>query len=263
MDNNPITLTSVSREVHRVYLEPLTLKMLERIIEQENPGAIMPTFGGNIAMHLVIFLDREGILDRYNVRVLGTSVSGLKRYRDAGIFRKTLRDLGLPLMEALIVHSMEECYHASRSLGFPIILRPGFALEGIGGYLAYNVDELREFARMAFNLSPVQEVVVERVPADWIQFAVELIHDPVSSGKVYPVGTFEALDWGVGVHPGNSVVVTPAPTLKEDLLEKALSVAGHIAGTMEICGSFQVRFALSPVDDELVVLRVVYGLNRF
>lgn len=263
VDNNPITLTSVSREVHRVYLEPLTLKMLERIIEQEKPWAIMPTFGGNIAMHLVIFLDREGILDRYNVRVLGTSVSGLKRYRDAGIFRKTLRDLGLPLMEALIVHSMEECYHVSRSLGFPIILRPGFALEGIGGYLAYNVDELREFARMAFNLSPVQEVVVERAPADWIQFAVELIHDPVSSGKVYPVGTFEALDWGVGVHPGNSVVVTPAPTLKGDLLEKALSVAGHIAGTMEICGSFQVRFALSPVDDELVVLRVVYGLNRF
>lgn len=263
VDNNPITLTSASKQASRVYLEPMTLKLLEKIIAREKPDAIMHNFGGCLAMHLVIFLDREGILDRYNVRVLGTTIPSLRRFMDSEIFKKTLRNLGIPIMDASVTHNVDECYSVSHALGFPIILRPAFALEGIGGYLAYNIEEVKQLAYIAFNLSPVQEVIIERAPADWIQFAIEGIHDLSSPGKVHLVGTFEALDGGVGVHPGNSVVIAPSPTLKNDLLKKALHFAGLIAKNMEICGSYQVRFALSPSKGEIVVLRVVYGLNRF
>jgi len=263
VDNNPVTLASVSGQAHRVYLEPLTLNLLEKIIEQERPDGIMHAFGGCLAMHLAIFLDREGVLDRYGVKVLGTSVSSLKRFMDSELFKKTIRNLGVPVMDAVVVRNVNECYNVSRQLGFPVILRPAFALEGIGGYVAYNIDEVKQLAQIAFNLSPVQEVVTEQAPVDWIQFALEGIHDPSSPGDVHLVGTFEAMDGGVGVHPGNSVVVAPALTLKNDLLEKALNLAGLIAGNMGICGTFQVRFATSENYDELVVLRVIYGLNRF
>ncbi len=263
VDDNPVTLSSALGLASRVFLEPLTLKMLEGIIAQERPDSIMHCTGGCLATHLAIFLDREGILDRYGVRVLGTPVPALKRFMDAEIFKKGLRDSGVPLMDAAVVHNVDECFSVSRSLGFPLILRPAFASEGIGGYLAYNVEEVKQLAQLSLNLSPVHEVFLERAPADWVQFAIEAIHDPACLGEVRLVGTLEALDGGVGVHPGNSLVVAPAPTLRGELLSKALYWAGHAARLMEVCGSFQVRFALSPSSGDLVLLRVVHGLNRF
>ena len=220
-------------------------------------------FGGSLATHLVIFLDREGVLDRYDVKVLGTNVPALKRFMDAEVFKRAMRESGVPLMKAEVINNVDECIEVAKSFGFPLILRPSFALEGIGGYLAYNLEEVKNFARVALDLSPVKEVLLERAPADWVQFAIEAIHDPNHPGRVHLVGTFEALGGGVGVHPGNSVVIAPAPTLKGALLKKALNWAGLIAKFIEVSGSFQVRFALAPDGEEMVVLRAVHGLNRF
>ncbi|MDD5203965.1 MAG: hypothetical protein PHS17_01015 [Desulfobacterales bacterium] len=262
VDDSPVTLFNGVDGV-RSYLEPLTLKRLEAIIEQEKPQAVVYAFGGCLATHLVIFLEREGVLDRNEVRVLGTGVPALKRYMDPEIFKRTVRKLGVSFMESVIVDNVDQCIEESRNLGFPLILRPSFALEGIGGYVVYNVDEVKERARLAFNLSPVQQVLLERAPAEWVQFALEAVHDLSTPGKVYMVGTMEALAGGVGVHPGNSLVISPAPSMRCEVLREAEQVAGLIAGAAEISGSFQVRFALSPHSGELSVLRVIHGLNRF
>jgi len=263
VDDNPATLASSQDLTERVYLEPLNLKVLEKIIEEEKPDGLMYCFGGNLAAHLVIFLERDGVLDRFNVKILGTNVLALKRFMDAEILKSDLRDMGVPLMEAEVVDNVEECVELAKSFGFPLILRPSFALEGIGGYLAYNLEEVKNLARLALNLSPVEEVLLERAPADWMQFAIEAIHDPKDPGNVHLAGTFEALAGGVGVHPGNSVVIAPALTLKGDILEKARKISALIAKSIEICGTFQVRFALAPSGEGLVVLRVIHGLNRF
>ncbi len=263
VDDNPATLASSRDLADRVYLEPLTLKVIEKIIEREKPDGIMYGFGGNLAAHLVIFLEREGVLDRFGVKVLGTKVPALKRFMDVEIFKGDLLKMGVPLMEAEVVDNVDECVEVAKSFGFPLILRPSFSLEGIGGYLTYNIEEVKNLARLALNLSPVEEILLERAPADWVQFAIEAVHDPKNMGIVYLVGTFEAIGGGVGVHPGNSVVIAPALTLKEGLLEKAMNFSALIAKSIEVCGNFQVRFALAPSKDEMVVLRVVHGLNRF
>ena len=263
VDDNPATLASSRGQADSVYLEPLTLRLLERIIERERPEGLMYGFGGSLATHLVIFLDREGVLDRCDVKVLGTNVPALKRFMDAEVFKRAMRESGVPFMKAEVIDNVDECIEVAKSFGFPLILRPSFALEGIGGYLAYNLEEVKNFARVALDLSPVKEVLLERAPADWVQFAIEAIHDPNHPGRVHLVGTFEALGGGVGVHPGNSVVIAPAPTLKGALLKKALNWAGLIAKFIEVSGSFQVRFALAPDGEEMVVLRAVHGLNRF
>lgn len=263
VDQNPVTLAGALGIAGCVYSEPLTLNFIEKIMELERPDGIMHCFGGSLGAHLVIFLDREGILDRYNVSVLGTGAQELKRFMDWEILKKGLRDADVPLLQATVALSADECVRASRDIGFPLILRPSFASEGIGGYLAYNSEEVKQLARLAFNLSPVRELVLERAPADWVQMAVEAINDPSEPGKFHPVGTFEALDGGVSVHPGNSILVAPALTLKGKLLDQALDLTGRIAEVTGICGSFQVRFALSPNSTQLIVLRINPGMNRF
>ena len=198
VDDNPATLASSRGQADSVYLEPLTLRLLERIIERERPEGLMYGFGGSLATHLVIFLDREGVLDRCDVKVLGTNVPALKRFMDAEVFKRAMRESGVPFMKAEVIDNVDECIEVAKSFGFPLILRPSFALEGIGGYLAYNLEEVKNFARVALDLSPVKEVLLERAPADWVQFAIEAIHDPNHPGRVHLVGTFEALGGGVG-----------------------------------------------------------------
>jgi len=263
VDDNPATLTSCPDQTKRVYLEPLNLKLLEEIIEQEKPDGILPTFGGDLAMHLLVFLDRDGIIDRHGVQVLGTSIKALKRLLDEEVLKKNLCDLGIPFIETEVAHNIEECIRLCQSIGFPVILRPAFGLEGLEGYLVYNIEEVERFARFALNLSPVKEVVIQKMPLDWIQLAIEVVHDPGSPGKAHLVGTLEALEGGSGVHMGNSVVITPSLTMKGELLEKALDWAGIMARNLEICGSFQVRFVLSPNHSEIFVSRVIHGFSRF
>lgn len=263
VDQNPATLASSGEYAFRVYLEPLTLEFLEKIIANEEPEAMIYGFGGCLATRLLIFLDREGVLLRYGVKVLGTTMGALKRLMDWEILKKELRDAGVPLMQAAIAVNVDDCLRLSRNMGFPLILRPSFALEGIGGYLAYNTEEVEQLGHFALNLSPVHEVVLERAPADWVQMALECLHDPGSPGKVHLVGTFEALDGGVNIHPANSILAAPAPTMKGALLERALDIASRVASATQICGSFQVRFALPPNSGEPIVLRVIHGLNRF
>lgn len=263
VDDNPATLASANGRADGVYLEPLTLKVLENIIELEKPDSITHFLGGYQALHLLIFLDRDGVLDRHEVKVLGTPVSALKRLLDEEVLKKTLADLDIPFIETEIARNTEDCINLCRSIGFPLMLRPALALEGVGGYLVYNVEEVQQYAHFTLNSSPVKEVIIQKVQPDWIQLAIEGIHDPKSSGHFHVVGTLEALEGGADIHLGNSVVMAPAPSLHKDLESKVIDWAGQIADHLKICGSLQFRLAYSPESSEMVVLRVNHGLNRF
>ena len=262
VDENGVSIAGAPHDAARVYLEPLILDRLAKIIEQEKPDCILYGFGGLLAVHLVVFMEREGFLERHGVKVLGTPLPSLNHILDAEIFKQKLTDLGVPVIEGATSRSDDACVRAGRSLGFPVLLKPSLALEGIGGYMAYNVEEVEDLAQLALNLSPVRQVEVERAPVDSVQLGIECLHDPGTPGNVHLIGTYEAMD-GVGVHPGDSIVVAPSPTLKGPLMDKALHFAGLIGKAMDICGSFQIRFAFNPGNDALVVFGMELGPNRF
>ncbi|MBW2094524.1 MAG: hypothetical protein JRI80_06505 [Deltaproteobacteria bacterium] len=263
VDSNPLTLASVPRKGVTVFIEPMTLQSVARIIESQRPTGIICAFGGLLATHLGIFLDREGALDRYGVRVLGTPVASLKRIMEEEIFHKILRDLGIGCVEAQVAHSTDECVQRSHSIGFPLIMRPSFALEGNGGYTVYNVDEVKEFAPLAVNLSPVRQVALERVRSGWVQLALECVHDPLAPGTVHLLGAFEALECGYDIHPGNTAMLAPSPTLQRERLKEALGITGAVAKGVGLCGSFQIRLCYCPGTGEMAVLRLIPCLTRF
>ena len=263
IDSNPATLASSQARGYRVYIEPMNIEVLKKVLDLEKPEAVMHTFGGYLAQHLLIFLERDGVLDRLEVKVLGTSIRNLKRSLDEEVLRNILGELSLPVTKTIVARTHEECVQFSESLGFPLVMRPAFALEGMGGYQLFNLEEVRQIAGLVLNLSPVREVVLENLPLDWTQIALECVHDIHNSDGLPFYGTLESLDGRVGVHMGNSLVVSPAPSFKGEVLARALEWARDLSAEMRICGSFQVRFAFSKEKNELIVLRITQGINRF
>ena len=263
IDSNPATLASSQAVGCRVYIEPMNIEVIKKVLDLERPEAVMHTFGGYLAQHLLIFLERDGILDRLGVKVLGTSISDLKRSLDEEVLRNIFSDLDLPVTEAILTRTYEECIHLSESLGFPLVMRPAFALEGMGGYLLFNLEEVRQMAGLVLNLSPVREVVLENLPLEWTQVALECFHDVQKSGTLPIHGTLESLNGRVGAHLGNSLVISPAPSLNGEVLSRVVDWAGAMAAKMRICGSFQARFAFSKEKNELIALRITQGINRF
>ncbi|MEE9517510.1 MAG: hypothetical protein V3V52_10415 [Candidatus Adiutricales bacterium] len=263
IDSNPATLASSKALGCRVYIEPMNIEVLKKVLDLERPEAVMHTFGGYLAQHLLIFLERDGVLDRLEVKVLGTSIRNLKRSLDEEVLKNILGDLSLPVTKAIVARTHEECVQLSESLGFPLVMRPAFALEGMGGYLLFNLEEVRQMAGLVLNLSPVREVVLENLPLDWTQIALECVHDVHNSDGLPFYGTLESLNGRVGVHMGNSLVVSPAPSFKGEVLARALEWARDLSAEMRISGSFQIRFAFSKEKNELIVLRITQGINRF
>ena len=263
LDSNPVSMASVNRAGVTVYMEPLMLSCIENIIEKEKPDGIIHCFGGLLASHLIVFLDREGILGKFGVRILGTPVSALKLVLEEEIFKKTLSDLGIPSAELKVAHSIDAAVQASRSMGFPLFVRASFASEGSGGYLAYNADELKEIAPLVINMSPVREIVLNRIKDSYIQVVIECLYDTTLPEQVFPVGTFESLDVSYGIHLGNTSIISPSITLKGDLLQKAMGIATVAAKHIGLSGYFEVRFWYYPNTGELVVHRLIPCQTRF
>jgi carbamoyl-phosphate synthase large subunit len=264
VDSNPNCIASNHRKMVTVYMEPLNLACVERIIEKEKPNSLIYSFGGRLATHLAIFLEREGILDKYGVRVLGTPVHALKRILEEEIFVTKLAELKIPTGELRIVQSKEGCIEERRNLGIPLIMRAAFALEGDGGYLVYNDQEIKDIAPRLLNMSPVRQIVLDRVKDDYIQIAMECFIDSTSNkAKTYLINTFENLRTGYDTHIGNAVLISPSPTLKGDLLKKAFDMASTIGKELELLGSYEIQFWYSINNNEIVVHRLTPGFTRF
>lgn len=261
VDDNPWALAGVPAAGRRVYLEPLGMEVLERVLERERPQALLHDFGGPLAQHLTVFLEREGVLDRLEVEILGTPNTALRRLLDSDILTRTLAHRNIPAPPSATARSLQQCLELASSLGFPCRVRPAFPLEGLGGYLMFNREEVPDHYRLALQASPVREVILDRLPLGGRLWGLMCLHHPGNPGKVAPAGTWEAVDVPCGVHAGNAVLLSPA-RVEQDTLQEALAWAGALAGDLGIAGCLHLELALDPRGAAQSLLSVRQGLGR-
>ncbi len=260
VNSNPATIMTDPEYSDRTYIEPLTLESLERIIEKEKPCALLPTMGGQTALNLAVALDKEGILARYKVRLIGASVEAIQRAEDRHYFRKIMSDIELDLPRSLTAYSMKDAKKAAKDLGFPIILRPSFTLGGTGCGIAHNEKEFEELCKLAFSVSSKQELTLDEALIGWKEFEMEVVRD--RNDNCIIVCSIENFD-PLGVHTGDSITVAPALTLTDKEYQKMRSASFAVLNAIRVeTGGSNVQFAVNPKDGRLVVIEMNPRVSR-
>ncbi|MCX8164067.1 MAG: carbamoyl-phosphate synthase subunit L, partial [Aquificaceae bacterium] len=177
VNSNPATIMTDPQFAHRTYIEPLTLEVLEEIIRVERPHALLPTLGGQTALNLAVKLYEEGILERYNGKLIGASYEAIKKGEDRDLFRRSMQRIGLKVPPSVVVSSLQEALEKVKEVGFPAILRPAFTLGGTGGSIAYNMEEFKEKVEVALKTSPIHQVLIDKSLIGWKEFEFEVIRD--------------------------------------------------------------------------------------
>jgi carbamoyl-phosphate synthase large subunit len=260
VNSNPATIMTDPGIADRTYIEPLNLEILETIIKEESPDAILPTLGGQTALNLAVRLKEEGILDKYSVEMIGASYEAIKKGEDRELFRRAMSNIGLKVPESAVVSSIEEGIDAVKRIGFPVILRPAFTLGGTGGSIAYNVEEFREKIEIALKTSPIHQVLLDRSLIGWKEFEFEVIRD--KADNVIIVCSIENFD-PMGVHTGDSITVAPAQTLTDK--EYQILRDASIAVIREIgvdTGGSNIQFAVSPENGDFYVIEMNPRVSR-
>src|SRR5918911_1289620 len=212
VNSNPATIMTDPELADRTYVEPRTPECLAAIIERERPDALLPTVGGQTALNLAMDLNAAGTLDKYNVELIGASVRAIKVAEDRQLFKDAMREIGLDVPQSGVARSLAEAVDLARTLGFPLVIRPSFTLGGVGGGIAYNIEEFRELADRGLELSPVHEVLIEESVIGWKEFELEVMRDVADNFVV--ICSIENID-PMGVHTGDSITVAPALTLTD------------------------------------------------
>ena len=258
-NSNPATIMTDTIIADKVYMEPLTLEYIAKIIRYERPDAIIPGIGGQTGLNLAMQLEQKGILKECRVKLLGTPSSSIERAEDRELFKEMCLSIGEPVIPSEITYSIEEAKAAALRIGYPVVLRPAFTLGGTGGGFAYNEDELVEIGLNAFTLSPVHQVLVEKSVKGYKEIEFEVMRD--SNDHAITICGMENID-PVGVHTGDSLVVAPIMTLsKED--EKMLNDSAiKIIKELKIEGGCNVQFALNPNSSEYYLIEVNPRVSR-
>ena len=258
-NSNPATIMTDTVIADKVYMEPLTLEYIAKIIRYERPDAIVPGIGGQTGLNLAMQLEKKGILKECRVKLLGTSSASIERAEDRELFKQMCEEIGEPVIPSEITYSLEEAKEAAKRIGYPVVLRPAFTLGGTGGGFAYSEEELMEIGINAFNLSPVHQVLIEKSVKGYKEIEFEVMRD--SNDHAITICGMENID-PVGVHTGDSLVVAPIMTLsKED--EKMLSDSAlKIIRELKIEGGCNVQFALNPTTSEYYLIEVNPRVSR-
>ncbi|MDW8067106.1 MAG: carbamoyl-phosphate synthase large subunit [Aquificaceae bacterium] len=260
VNSNPATIMTDPQFAHRTYVEPLTLEVLEEIIRVESPHALLPTLGGQTALNLAVKLHEEGILERYNVRLIGASYEAIKKGEDRDLFRRSMQRIGLKVPPSVVVSSLQEALEKVKEVGFPAILRPAFTLGGTGGSIAYNMEEFKEKVEVALKTSPIHQVLIDKSLIGWKEFEFEVIRD--SKDNVIIVCSIENFD-PMGVHTGDSITVAPAQTLTDK--EYQILRDACIAIMREIgvdTGGSNIQFAVNPENGDFYVIEMNPRVSR-
>ncbi|MBE6975850.1 MAG: carbamoyl-phosphate synthase large subunit [Ruminococcaceae bacterium] len=259
VNSNPATIMTDTTIADKVYMEPLTLEYVAKIIRYERPDAIVPGIGGQTGLNLVMQLEKKGILKECRVELLGTSSASIERAEDRELFKELCQSIGEPVIPSEITYSLEEAKEAALRIGYPVVLRPAFTLGGTGGGFAYNEQELVEIGLNAFKLSPVHQVLIEKSVKGYKEIEFEVMRD--SNDHAITICGMENID-PVGVHTGDSLVVAPIMTLsKED--EKMLNDSAiKIIKELKIEGGCNVQFALNPNTSEYYLIEVNPRVSR-
>ncbi|MCD7887936.1 MAG: carbamoyl-phosphate synthase large subunit [Clostridiales bacterium] len=259
VNSNPATIMTDKDIADHVYIEPLNVYTLQEVIEKERPDAVLPTLGGQVGLNLAMNLYEDGTLDKYNVKLLGTSAASIHKAEDRQGFKDTMESIHQPCVTSEVVHDVESAIEFTNSIGYPVIVRPAYTLGGTGGGIAYDEYMLREICDRGLNLSRVHEVLIERCIAGWKEIEFEVMRD--SAGNVITICGMENLD-PVGVHTGDSIVVAPTQTLANKEYQMLRTAALDIISALEIEGGCNCQFALNPDSYEYAVIEVNPRVSR-
>ena len=243
VNSNPATIMTDQGIANIVYIEPLTLDVVSRIIERERPDGLLPTLGGQTGLNLAVELADAGILDKYNVRLLGTQLESIKQAEERSLFKKLMNDIGEPVPESVTVNSEEGAVDFAGKIGLPLIVRPSFTLGGTGGGIAYTMDDLKIIVSSGLNASMTKQVLVERCLFGWKELEYEVIRD--SADNCITICNMENMD-PMGIHTGDSIVVAPSQTLTDREYQMLRSASLKIIRALKIEGGCNIQFALTP-----------------
>ena len=258
-NSNPATIMTDTTIADKVYMEPLTLEYIAKILRFERPDAIIPGLGGQTGLNLAMQLEKKGVLKECNVELLGTSSASIERAEDRELFKEMCQSIGEPVIPSEITYSIEEAKEAAKRIGYPVVLRPAFTLGGTGGGFAYSEEELVEIGLNAFKLSPVHQVLIEKSVKGYKEIEFEVMRD--SKDHAITICGMENID-PVGVHTGDSVVVAPIMTLSEHDKKMLNDSAIKIIRELKIEGGCNVQFALNPNSSEYYLIEVNPRVSR-
>ena len=259
LNSNPATIMTDKDIADRVYIEPLTVEVVEQLILKEKPDSVLPTLGGQAGLNLAMELEEAGFLRENNVRLIGTTSQTIKKAEDRLEFKQTMEKIGEPIAASRVVENVEDGIEFTKIIGYPVVLRPAYTLGGSGGGIAHNYEELVEILENGLRLSRVGQVLVERCIAGWKEIEYEVMRD--SAGNCITVCNMENID-PVGVHTGDSIVVAPSQTLGDKEYQMLRTSALNIISELGITGGCNVQYALNPESFEYCVIEVNPRVSR-
>jgi len=260
VNSNPATIMTDPGMADAVYIEPVRWQTAAKIIETERPDAVLPTMGGQTALNCALDLVKHGVLENYQVELIGAQPEAIQTAEDRLLFRDAMVDIGLDVPRAHIVSNMEDAFAKQADIGFPVIIRPAYTLGGSGGGVAYNMDEFERITRHGLEMSPISQVLLDESLLGWKEFEMEVVRDRADNCII--ICSIENVD-AMGIHTGDSITVAPAQTLtdKEYQLMRDASLAVLRRIGVETGGS-NVQFAINPDDGRMVVIEMNPRVSR-
>ncbi len=260
INSNPATIMTDPEMADRTYIEPLTVEAVTKIIEKERPDAILPTVGGQTALNLAVALHEAGVLDTYGVTLIGANVDAIKLGEDRLLFRDAMKEIGVETPASGLARSVDEAMHIVKTTGFPAIIRPSFTMGGVGGGIAYNIEEFRELVDRGLEMSPVHELLIEESVIGWKEFELEVMRDVADNFVV--ICSIENID-PMGVHTGDSITVAPALTLTDKEYQRMRDAARRIINRVGVeTGGSNIQFCVNPKDGRMLVIEMNPRVSR-
>src|SRR5215470_13124713 len=260
INSNPATIMTDAELADRTYVEPITVDVVEKVIERERPDALLPTMGGQTALNTTIGLVKRGTLEKYDVKVIGASPEAIHKAEDRGAFKQAMQRIGLRVPESGVAHTRDEALGMLDRVGFPAIIRPSYTLGGTGGNIAYNREEFDRIVDWGLAMSPVSQVLIEQSVIGWKEFELEVMRD--LKDNVVVVCPIENLD-PMGVHTGDSITVAPAMTLTDKEYQRMRDAAVRIIREVGVdTGGSNIQFGVNPGNGEMVVIEMNPRVSR-
>jgi carbamoyl-phosphate synthase large subunit len=260
VNSNPATIMTDPEMADATYVEPLTPDIVEAIIEKERPDAVLPTVGGQTALNLAVALHERGTLEKFGVTLIGAQVEAIKVAEDRLLFRNAMTEIGVEVPQSGVAQNLDEALALVESTGFPAIIRPSFTMGGVGGGIAYNIEEFRELAARGLDLSPVHEILVEESVIGWKEFELEVMRDTADNYVV--ICSIENVD-PMGVHTGDSITVAPALTLTDKEYQRMRDMGRRIIRRVGVeTGGSNIQFAVNPQDGRIVAIEMNPRVSR-
>jgi len=259
VNSNPATIMTDEGIADIVYIEPLTVDMVARIIERERPDGLLPTLGGQTGLNLAVDLADAGVLDKYNVKSLGTPIQTIRNAEDRELFKQLLIHIGEPVPKSATVNTLKQAKKVAKEIGLPLIIRPAYTLGGTGGGMAYTWKELDKAASVGLTASPIHQVLIEQSVVGWKEIEYEVIRD--AADNCVTICNMENID-PMGVHTGDSIVVAPSQTLTNKEHQMLRTASLKIIRALGIEGGCNIQFALDPSSDNYYVIEVNPRVSR-